>query len=56
MPILWQIVEKKKKCAVNVSTIDNKLTVTILFGRRKKRFVHTDESILLNQLQSFLTA
>lgn len=23
MPLIWQIVEKKKKCAVNVSTIDN---------------------------------
>lgn len=56
MPILWQIVEKKKQCAVNVSTIEDKLTVTILFGRKKKRFSHSDESMLLYELRNFLAA
>lgn len=56
MPVLWQIIDKKKKCAVNVSTIDDKLTVSILFGRRTKRFTHTDSNILLAELQQFLAA
>lgn len=56
MPVLWQIVEKKKQCAINVSTVDKKLTITILFGRKKKRFVHADESVMLYELRSFLAA
>ena len=56
MPVIWQIVEKKKKCSVNVSTIDNKLTVNILFGRRKKIFSHPCGDVLLSQLQKFLAA
>lgn len=56
MPVIWQIVEKKKRCAVNVSTIDDKLTVNILLGRRRKIFSHPNGDVLLSQLQNFLAA
>ena len=56
MPTLWQILDKNKKCSINVSTIDNKLTVNILLGKRKKRFVEDHQTTLLSQLQQFLAA
>lgn len=56
MPTLWQILDKNKKCSINISTIDNKLTVSILFGRRKKRFVADSDKALINELQQFLAA
>lgn len=56
MPTLWQILDKNKKCSINVSTIDNKLTVNILFGKRRKRFVEEHNQPLLSQLQHFLAA
>lgn len=56
MPVLWQIVEKKKRCAVNVTTIDDKLTVNILLGRRRKIFSNPNTDILLSQLKGYLGA
>lgn len=57
MPVLWQIIDKqknKRKCRVNVSTIDDKMTVSFLFGRRTKRFSHKDSKVLLEELQQYL--
>lgn len=54
--MLWQIVEKHKDCAVNVSTFEDKLTVRILKGRKTKSFSHHDDTILIKQLQSYITA
>lgn len=56
MPVLWQIIEKNKKCAINVSTYEDKLTISILFGKRKKRFIETDGRSLVTDLQHFLAA
>ena len=56
MPVIWQIVEKKKKCAVNVTTIEDKLIVSILLGRRRKVFSHPNDNVLLEQLENFLAA
>ncbi len=56
LPMLWQIVEKHKDCAVNVSTFEDKLTVRILKGRKTKSFSHHDDTILIKQLQSYITA
>lgn len=53
LPTLWQILDKNKKCAINVATIDGKLTVSILFGKRKKVFSHHHDDILIDQLQQF---
>jgi len=55
LPTLWAIIEKRK-CAVNISSIENKLTVNILFGKRKKTFCDKDENLLLQQLQQYLAA
>lgn len=56
MPVIWKIVEKKKKCAVNVTTIEDELIVSILLGRRRKVFSHPNDNILLEQLENFLAA
>jgi hypothetical protein len=55
LPTLWAIVEKRK-CAVNISSIENKLTVNILLGKRRKTFCDKDENLLLQQLQNYLAA
>lgn len=54
MPTLWQIIEKKKNCAVNVTSLEDRLTVNILIGRKRKSFSHTDTDILLGQLKGLL--
>jgi hypothetical protein len=56
MPILWNIIEKNKNCSVNVTTIDNQLTVNILLGKRKKIFSHDDSNIVFHQLEKFSVA
>ena len=56
LPTLWAILDKNKKCAINAATIDGKLTVNILLGRRRKKFSHENEQVLLSQLQQFLVA
>lgn len=56
MPIIWQIIEKKRNCKANVTTFENKLIVNILFGKRKKTFCDKDHTIILAQLQQFLIA
>lgn len=56
IPLIWQIMDKnsnKRKCKVNVSTIDDKLTVSFLFGRKIKQFAHADSNILLAELQQY---
>jgi hypothetical protein len=55
LPTLWAIVEKRK-CAVNISTTENKLTVNILLGKRRKTFCDKDENQVLKQLQQYLAA
>ena len=55
LPTLWAIVEKRK-CAVNISSIENKLTINILLGKRRKTFCDKDEAVLLKQLQQYLAA
>jgi hypothetical protein len=56
MPVLWQIIEKKKRCSINVSSLDEILTVNILLGRKKKVFSHPDCDYLLYQLKEYLAA
>lgn len=56
LPMLWQIIEKNKDCAVNVSTIENKLTIRILKGRKTKSFSHDDDTVLISQLQQYIAA
>ncbi len=53
MAVLWAIIEKNKDCKVNVATIDNKLTVNILRGKRRNTIADTDGNIVLLKLQQF---
>ena len=53
MDVLWAIIEKNKDCKVNVATIDNKLTVNILRGKRRNTIADTDGNIVLLKLQQF---
>lgn len=55
LPTLWAIVEKRK-CAVNISSLENKLTVNILLGKRRKTFCDKDENLLLKKLEQYLAA
>lgn len=55
LPTLWAIIEKRN-CAVNISSIENKLTVNILLGKRRKTFCDQDETLLLKQLEQYLAA
>lgn len=56
MAVLWQILDKNKRCAINVSTIDNKLTVNILRGRRRNTYADEDYNIVLLKLKQHLLA
>jgi len=52
IPTLWQILDKKK-CAINVTTIDNELTVSIIGKRRTKRFRNTNSSVVISELTRY---
>lgn len=54
VPVLWKILDKHRNCSINVSTIDEKLTVNILQGRRKKTFAHHDSEVILQLLKHYL--
>lgn len=53
LPTLWRILDKNNKCAINVAVLDGKLTVSILFGKRKKVFSHPNGDVLLSQLNQY---
>jgi hypothetical protein len=56
IPALWELL-KNKKCAINVTTIDNALAVSIIKRKRiKKRFVcrNNDSQMLLADIRSYL--
>jgi hypothetical protein len=54
IPSLWKLLENKK-CAINVTTIDNALAVSIIKRKRiKKRFVNKDSLCLLADIRSYL--
>lgn len=53
LPTLWAIVEKQK-CAINVSALENKLTVNILWGKKRKTFCDKNHDVLLQKLQHYL--
>jgi hypothetical protein len=52
IPTLWQILDKKK-CAINVTTIENELTVSIIGKRRTKRFTNTNSSVVISELTRY---
>ncbi len=56
MVVLWNILDTKKDCSINVATIDEKLTVNILRGRRRKTFSHHDGNIVLMELKQYLAS
>lgn len=56
MAVLWNILDAKKDCSINVATIDEKLTVNILRGKRRKTFSHCDGNIVLRELKQYLAS
>lgn len=53
LPILWKLVEKKK-CAINVSKIDNEVVVNIL-GRFRKHCIKAADSVaLISKINAYL--
>ncbi len=55
LPILWKLIDKKK-CAINVASIDNELAVSVITRKHIKRFKNHDSKELISQLQHFLHA
>jgi len=53
MPVLWHVLSKHKRGAINVSTVDDELTVNILLGRKRKSFVNSDPNVLLCDISQF---
>lgn len=57
MPLLWEVIGLNKGCSVNVTTKENEIIVSILNGRRWKRFKNNDALILMSDIrQSFSLA
>lgn len=57
MPILWSFIESNKKCSVGIATINNKITITFLWGKlRFKRFSNHDAEVLDHQIKNYLEA
>lgn len=50
MPILWGIIDRNKKCSINVTSKDNEISVSILSGRKWKRFKNKNTSMLINEI------
>ncbi|HMF72312.1 MAG TPA: hypothetical protein VK616_12620 [Flavitalea sp.] len=55
LPTLWKIIEKKGG-AINVSTIDNELVVSIIGKKRIKRFKSADSHDLITNINQYLQA
>ena len=55
LPVLWKLIDKKK-CAINVTSIDNELAVSVITRKHIKRFKNHDSKQLVSQLQHFLQA
>lgn len=53
IPALWKLLEKKK-CAINISNIDNELSVSIIRKGRVKRFVNESTELLLLDIKNYL--
>lgn len=56
MPTLWQIINKHRNCRINITAIDNKLTVSILRGKKINVYADSDIKILLLNLKKHLLA
>lgn len=51
--LAWSILEKNKECAINIATIDNKLTVNILRGRRRNTYCDADANIVMFKMRQY---
>jgi hypothetical protein len=38
MPALWNVLGRNKKCSINVTTKENEILISILSGKKWKRF------------------
>jgi hypothetical protein len=51
--LAWSILDKNKECAINIAIIDNKLTVNILRGRKRKTYCDSDANIVMMQMRQY---
>jgi len=51
VPILWEIVENNKDCAINVTNKETEIIVSIWSGKRWKRFKNHDTNMLMSELR-----
>jgi hypothetical protein len=52
VPFLWKLIEKNKKCSVNVTTKEDDIIVSILNGRRWRRFKSKTTDCLIANISS----
>ncbi len=51
VPFLWEILGRNKKGAVNVTTKENEIIVSIWSGRRWKRFKNINPDLLITDIR-----
>jgi hypothetical protein len=54
IPFLWEIIRDKKKRAVNVSTKEDVITISILLGKHWKRFKNTNPDVLMSEIRKVI--
>lgn len=55
MPVLWSFIEKHKRCSVGISSIEDKVIITLLWGKiRWKKFAGRDMVLLQKQVSDYL--
>lgn len=53
LPVLWELIEKKK-CAINVSRIDNEFVVNIIRRFRRRVIKAADSVSLIPKLNAYM--
>lgn len=55
MPLLWSFIQKHKRCSVGISSIEDKVIITLLWGKiRWKKFAGKDMILLQKQVSDYL--
>ena len=53
LPCLWKLIEKKK-CAINISKINNEIVVNVIKRFKTLSFKDADSGVLISKLDAYL--
>lgn len=48
IPLLWELTKKEERCAFNISSSGNEINISVLLGKKSKRF-YRDPKITLKE-------